>query len=122
MQFDPELWLRIRDKKVTPHQIQILSEIATTRSQTRAAKNIGISVPVLHRHLKALTNKLGLKLVQTTPNGTWLTSEGSLLLRIYNRYQEMLSVQEQLSAQGMSIDASRLSSMLLAPQEEIREP
>lgn len=113
MQFDPELWLRIRDKKVTPHQIKILSEIANTHSQTKAARNLGISVPVLHRHLKGLTAKLGLNLVQTTANGTWLTTEGRLLLRIYDRYQEMLAVQAQVSIYCTPISYELVNSMLL---------
>ena len=69
MEFDPELWLRIKDKKITAHQIRILSELAKTHSQTKAANNLQISVPVLHRHLKSLITKLGLELValQTGP-------------------------------------------------------
>ncbi|WP_455392931.1 LysR family transcriptional regulator [[Eubacterium] cellulosolvens] len=96
MEFDPELWLRIRDKKVTAHQIQILSELAHTHSQTRAAGNLGISVPVLHRHLKSLVEKLGVELVITTANGTWLTVEGRTILKIYHRYQEMLRPEESV--------------------------
>jgi molybdenum-dependent DNA-binding transcriptional regulator ModE len=97
MKFDPELWLRIKDKKVTAHQVRILSELSLTHSQTSAASNLGISVPVLHRHLKSLVRKLGVELVTTTPNGTWLTNEGQVLLRIYNRYQEMLSAEQEVS-------------------------
>jgi molybdenum-dependent DNA-binding transcriptional regulator ModE len=97
MQFDPELWLRIKDKKVTAHQIRILSDLATTHSQTQSAVNLGISVPVLHRHIRSLAGKLELKLVETTPNGTWLTNDGQLLLRIYNRYQDMLKPDEGIT-------------------------
>lgn len=94
MQFDPELWLRIRDKKVTAHQIKILSELALTHSQTQAAANLGISVPVLHRHLKSLVNKMAVELVTTTPNGTWLTEDGQTILKIYHRYLEMLEPEQ----------------------------
>jgi len=90
MEFDPELWLRIKNKKVTAHQMQILSEIAQTHSQTQAALNLGISVPVLHRHLHSLKEKLGSELIITSPNGTWLTDAGRVVLRIYNKYREML--------------------------------
>ncbi len=96
MQFDPELWLRIRDKKITPHQIEILSELDRTHSQTQAASNLGISVPVLHRHLQSLINKLSTTLVVTTPNGTWLTKEGRAVLKIYKRYQEMLRPEDRI--------------------------
>jgi molybdenum-dependent DNA-binding transcriptional regulator ModE len=96
MEFDPELWLRIKDKRLTAHQMQILAELAHTHSQTQAAANLGISVPVLHRHLKSLTAKLALELVTTTPNGTWLTNAGRGILRIYNRYQEMLKPEESI--------------------------
>lgn len=96
MDFDPELWLRIKDKRLTAHQMQILAELAHTHSQTRAAAHLGISVPVLHRHLKSLTQKLTLELVTTTPNGTWLTNAGRGILRIYNRYQEMLKPEESI--------------------------
>jgi hypothetical protein len=97
MEFDPELWLRVKDKKVTAHQIRILSELNVTHSQTQAAANLSISVPVLHRHLKSVEKKLGIVLSSTTPNGTWLTNDGRVLLKIYNRYQDMLTVDEQVS-------------------------
>lgn len=97
MEFDPELWLRIKNKKITPHQIRILSELALTHSQTQAAANLSISVPVLHRHLRSLINKLGIELVVTTPNGTWLTKDGQLVLKIYNRYNEMLMHGEHIT-------------------------
>lgn len=96
MEFDPELWLRIKNKKVTAHQMQILSELSRTHSQTQAAVNLGISVPVLHRHVKSLVNKLGVELVVTTPNGTWLTPEGRTILKIYGRYQEMLRPEKSI--------------------------
>jgi molybdenum-dependent DNA-binding transcriptional regulator ModE len=97
MQFDPELWLRLRNKKVTARQMRILTELAATHSQTQAAINLGISVPVLHRQVKSLVQKLGLELVVTTPNGTWLTPDGQLLLRIYQRYQEMLKTSDEVA-------------------------
>lgn len=91
MDFDPELWLRIRNRKVTAHQMQILNELAETHSQTQAATKLGISVPVLHRHLKSLVEKINMPLVTTSPNGTWLTREGRKILKLYIRYQEMLT-------------------------------
>lgn len=96
MEFDPELWLRIKNKKVSAHQMQILAELAKTHSQTQAAHRLGISVPVLHRHIKSLINKLGVDLIITTPNGTWLTPEGRTVLKIYNRYQDMLQPEQSI--------------------------
>ena len=96
MEFDPELWLRIKNKKITAHQMQILSELGRTRSQTKAAANLKISVPVFHRHLKSLIDKLGTELVVTTPNGTWLTTAGKNVLKIYERYFEMLKPEESI--------------------------
>lgn len=97
MEFDPELWLRIKDKKITARQLRILSELAQTHSQTRAAARLGISVPVLHRHLKSLTEKLGTELVLTTPNGTWLTNDGRLVLKIHDRFKQMLMPEQSIS-------------------------
>jgi DNA-binding MarR family transcriptional regulator len=96
MEFDPELWLRIKNKKVSAHQMQILAELAKTHSQTQAAHRLGISVPVLHRHIKSLVNKLGVDLILTTPNGTWLTPEGRTILKIYHRYQDMLHPEQSI--------------------------
>ncbi len=97
MDFDPELWLRIRNKKVTQHQMEILAELASSHSQTQSAAKLGISVPVLHRHIKSLSSKLGGQLVFTTPNGTWVSEEGKLLLKIYQRYQDMMKAPENIS-------------------------
>jgi molybdenum-dependent DNA-binding transcriptional regulator ModE len=94
MDFDPELWLRIKDKKVSAHQLGVLSALAETGSQNRAAALLGISVPVLHRHLKNLENKLEINLVSTSASGSRLTSAGRSVLRIYSRYLEMLAPEE----------------------------
>jgi len=90
MEIEPLPGLRIDSEKVTKHQLDILVMISRTHSQTRSARNLGISVPVLHRYIKNLEKRIGYELIITTPNGTWLTTEGKRIVKEYKRYQKII--------------------------------
>jgi molybdate transport repressor ModE-like protein len=90
MEILPELRLKIHDVQITLRQIQVLFTIANTNSQNQAAKALGIAVPVLHRHVRELEQKLGVELVHSTPRGTALTEYGKEILETYKTYENKL--------------------------------
>ncbi|MCK5560794.1 MAG: LysR family transcriptional regulator [Thermoplasmata archaeon] len=90
MEIEPQLDLLIGSVRITKHQLDILLKIHETRSQTQAAHQLGISVPVLHRYIKNLETKLGYSLLITTPNGSRLTTKAKKIVREYRRYQKIL--------------------------------
>ncbi|UCE37294.1 MAG: LysR family transcriptional regulator [Thermoplasmata archaeon] len=86
----PDIRLTIDGVNISILQLQALIAIATTRSQNKAAQTLGISVPVLHRRIKDLEEKLGIKLILGTPRGTVLSEHGNEMVNTYKRYQSRL--------------------------------
>ncbi len=107
MAIEPQLDLLIGSVRITKHQLDILLKIQETRSQTQAAHQLGISVPVLHRYIKNLEKKLGYSLLITTPNGSRLTAEGKKIVREYRRYQKILE-QPQFPIVGCTLVTQEL--------------
>ncbi len=77
---EPSVSLRINDKLVTPHQLEVLRAVYREGSQNRAAAKLGITTPVLGRYLTQLQAKVGAELVTPTPTGTELTDEGEKIV------------------------------------------
>jgi hypothetical protein len=67
---------------ISHRQLQALAAIDSTNSQNKAARVLGISVPVLHRYIKDLEHRLGYPLVSSNPRGTLLTEQGREILKI----------------------------------------
>ncbi len=95
MKILPEVRLVVDDVPISFRQIQVLVTIASTKSQNQAARILGISVPVLHRHLKELEEKLDVDLISTTPRGTELTKDGREILEAYKKLENRLKVRQK---------------------------
>lgn len=61
--------------------LRALVAVATSGSEAKAAKALGVSQPAVHRSLRSLEQLSGLTLFQTSPRGTRLTEPGEALLR-----------------------------------------
>jgi molybdenum-dependent DNA-binding transcriptional regulator ModE len=90
MKIIPDVRLIINDVPISARQIEVLITLASTQSQNRAAHALGISVPVLHRHIKEMENKLGIDLILTTPQGTVLTELGQKIIDEHNRFAKRM--------------------------------
>lgn len=66
----------INGKIVTVRQLEALLAVEETGSQTAAARALGISVPVVHRYIRAIEDAAQVPVVATTPSGSVLTEEG----------------------------------------------
>ena len=76
-------------------QIQVLIAISSTNSQNQAARILGISVPVLHRHIKDMEEKVGVDLISTTPQGTELTESGREIIEAYRKLENRIMVRQK---------------------------
>ncbi len=94
MEILPDLRLVVDGVHISLRQIQVLIAIADTHSQNQAARVLGISVPVLHRYIKDLEQKLGMELISTTPRGTILTAHGKEILEAHKRFENRLTVRQ----------------------------
>lgn len=90
MKILPDVRLIVDDVHVSLRQIQALIAIASTNSQNKAARTLGISVPVLHRYIKELEQRLGMDLISTTPQGTVLTDYGREIIETHKRFEKRL--------------------------------
>lgn len=73
----------INGRVVTNRQLETLAAVAKTGSKTAAAKELGISVPVVHRYIAAIEDAAGSAITISTPAGTKLNAEGKLILETY---------------------------------------
>lgn len=93
MKILPDVRLEVDDVHISLRQIQVLRAIASTNSQNQAARILGISVPVLHRHIKELEERLGIKLISTSPRKTVLTNPGKDILEAHRKLEKRLEME-----------------------------
>ncbi len=82
MDIVPQTSLVINGKTVTYRQLEALSAVKSTGSQTAAARSLGISVPVLHKYISNIEDAVGSPVLKTTPSGSSLTEEGEKIASI----------------------------------------
>jgi hypothetical protein len=75
---------------ISPRQITALITLASTHSQNKAAKIMGISTPVLHRSVKDLEEKLNVAVISASRQGTFLTPSGKEILEAYSTFESRL--------------------------------
>jgi len=68
---------------VTNRQLETLAAVERTGSKTAAAKELGISVPVVHRYIAAIEEAVGAPITLSTPAGTRLNDDGRRILETY---------------------------------------
>jgi molybdate transport repressor ModE-like protein len=95
MKIKPDVRLVVDEVPISLRQIQVLIAIASTNSQNQAARILGISVPVLHRHIKDMEGKVGVDLISTTPQGTELTESGREIIEAYKKLENRLKVRQK---------------------------
>jgi molybdenum-dependent DNA-binding transcriptional regulator ModE len=72
----------INGKPVTSRQLEALLAVQDTNSQTRAARKLKISVPVLHNYIASIEEAAGEPILVTTPSGSTLTPAGEEIAAI----------------------------------------
>ena len=106
-------------------QLRYFIAIAEARSLSAAAKKLRIAQPSLSQHLVNMEQELNVKLVERSPRGSVLTSEGKVLLRhatgICEKLEECISEIRELSDEisgnvrfGMPPSVSMVLSVPLA--------
>jgi LysR family transcriptional regulator, nitrogen assimilation regulatory protein len=107
--------------------------IAEARSLSAAAQKLRIAQPSLSQHLVTMEQELGVKLVERSPRGSALTSEGEVLLRhareICARLEHCIAEMRELSGEvrgtvrfGMPPSVSMVMSVPLAETVRLELP
>ena len=71
----------INGEPVTHRQLEALDAVARTGSMSAAAKEMEITVPVVHRYIANIENAAGEPVTRSTPSGTVLTETGKAIRR-----------------------------------------
>lgn len=81
MKLDARTEIVINGESVTHRQLQALEAISRAGSMSAAAKEMGVTVPVVHRYIANIENAAGEPVTRSTPSGTALTPAGKEVCR-----------------------------------------
>ncbi len=98
----------INGQGVTNRQLEALIAVAKTGSMTAAARELGISVPVVHRYISNIESAAGVPVTVSTPSGTSLTAVGK---EIAERFTE--SAARVSDDRGCTVCCSPVTEALL---------
>lgn len=74
------IWISQERRKLDIRQLRYFIAIANAPSMSAAAQAIGLAQPSLTHHLSNMELDLGVRLIERSPRGSWLTPEGEVLL------------------------------------------
>ena len=87
-------------QEVTRRQLEALAALERMGSMKRAAAELGLSTPVLHKYVREIEEKTDLGLITTTSRGSRLTNEGKELLRRFRAFELRLEDDRVLKISG----------------------
>ena len=111
MKFNPLLGMEINGQAFSYKFFQALQLISQTWSQRKAAKELGISAPVLNRRILEAEGKLGFKVVESTGAGSELTSQGIEILESHRRYLTKMEPNKKPVICGGHISSGLLATL-----------
>lgn len=88
MEIEVKTYMSVNGSNISSRQLEVLSAIKRLGSKTAAAKELGISPPVVHRYMAAMEEAAGTRLMLSTATGTELTEMGLRLLEVADMMQE----------------------------------
>ncbi len=88
MEIEVRTYMVVNGNTISSRQLEVLAAINRYGSKTAAAKELGISPPVVHKYMVAMEEAAGTHLMLSTPNGTELTAMGLSLLEVANMMDE----------------------------------
>lgn len=111
MKFNPLLGMEINNQAFNYKFFQTLQLISQTWSQRKAAKELGISAPVLNRRILEAEARLGFKLVESTGAGSELTPQGLEILESHRRYLTKMEPHKKPVICGGHISSGLLATL-----------
>jgi DNA-binding transcriptional LysR family regulator len=112
VQVEPVVSLRVNGVALTPHQLDVLLAVYRKGSQRKAAEQLGLAVPVVHRYLAQVEAKCGAALLITTPRGTELNDDGKGIAQEYAALIERMRLGESTVIGGTIITEELLLAVL----------
>lgn len=111
MKIKPDIILTINDNEFSNKLFHTLESISTTWSQRKAAKQLNITPQVLNRRILKAEQILGMQLVESTPRGSELTSEGKEILSEYQKYKNKIQPTTKNVIAGGHISSALINNL-----------
>ncbi|MGC9517621.1 MAG: helix-turn-helix domain-containing protein [Methanomicrobiales archaeon] len=111
MDYKAKINLEIDGNLINYKFFDALKCISETWSQRKAANKLNISHAVLNRRIKDFEEKLNIQVVKSTPRGSALTPEGMELLKVYERYENLIKKREKIVIGGGFISSNLVSKL-----------
>ncbi len=88
MEIEVKTYMVVNGRNISSRQLEVLAAVNRLGSKTAAARELGISPPVVHRYMVQMEEVAGTRLMASTPNGTELTETGLRLLEVAGMMDE----------------------------------
>lgn len=92
------------DTRISIYKLEVLCEVISNGSVTRAASRLGVAQPVVSAHLRSLESRLGVRIVQRDGRGIVLTPAGEIVYRwateVVNDTRHLGTLLEALTRDG----------------------
>lgn len=112
VEIEPSISLSINGRLVSSHSLEALMALSEEGSQNKAARRLGISVPVMHRYLRKMEERVGEPLLLSSPTGTRLTEAGNRIVREYSALKSRVKAGETVVVGATIITEELLLSVL----------
>jgi len=97
-------------QEITHRQMEALAALHEKGTMKKAAEQLGLSTPVLHKYVREVEEKAGASLVASTSKGSKLTADGLELLRRFKAYELRLQDDKVLRVAGTVVSQRCLLS------------
>lgn len=88
MDIEIKTYMVVNGNNISSRQLEVLDAVRRCGSKTAAAKELGISAPVVHKYIASMEEACGSKLIASTPNGTELTEMGIRFLEVADMMEQ----------------------------------
>ena len=128
MNIDVDVSIRVDGVLLTPEELELLVKLSEMGSMSKVAEEVGVTRSAVHKRIRSLEERLGYRLVESSPLGSHLTEHGRKIVIKYLNAKHQLSspeitvacsetvVEEILSALG---DGGDRVNVLVPPHEKM---
>ncbi len=100
MKLDVDVAIRVNGVLLTPDELELLVKLSEMGSMSKVAEEVGVTRSAVHKRIRSLEERLGYRLVESSPLGSHLTEHGRKIVVKY------LNAKNQLSSSEMTVACS----------------
>ncbi|WP_457614914.1 helix-turn-helix domain-containing protein [Methanopyrus sp.] len=94
MRLDVDVAIRVNGVLLTPEELELLLKLSEHGSMSKVAEEKGVTRSAVHKRIRNLEERLGCRLVESSPLGSYLTEHGRRIVIKYVNAKARLSKTE----------------------------